>query len=259
VEHWDGTSWSIVPSPNIGTSYNELYGVAAVSANDIWAVGKYTEYSSGAYYILVEHWDGANWMVVPASDVGLNYSWFYGVAATSTSDVWAVGWADTSGSSPTQTLVEHWDGTSWRIVPSPNIGTSNNILFGVTAISAADVWAVGHSSSAQTLVEHWDGTSWSIVPSPNPNMGYITLYGVTAASINDVWAVGVINNAQTLVEHWDGTSWHIVPSPNLNANTNQLYSVAAHAGDVWAVGVAENEPSTDTSRTLIEHYISTCP
>src|SRR5438552_19193179 len=36
-----GTCWSVVPSPNVGTSLNYLWGVAAVSANDVWAVGAY--------------------------------------------------------------------------------------------------------------------------------------------------------------------------------------------------------------------------
>ena len=41
VEHWNGTSWAIVPSPNMGTGNNHLNGVAAVSASDVWAVGYY--------------------------------------------------------------------------------------------------------------------------------------------------------------------------------------------------------------------------
>ena len=38
-------SWSIVPSPNNGTSDNELDNVATISANNVWAVGRY---ASGA-------------------------------------------------------------------------------------------------------------------------------------------------------------------------------------------------------------------
>lgn len=37
-----GPDWTVVPSPNVGTSYNSLHGVTAVSANDVWAVGSYT-------------------------------------------------------------------------------------------------------------------------------------------------------------------------------------------------------------------------
>src|SRR5437867_4096935 len=34
--------WSVIGSPNVGTSSNVLNGVAVVSANDVWAVGYYS-------------------------------------------------------------------------------------------------------------------------------------------------------------------------------------------------------------------------
>src|SRR5207248_1838287 len=37
--HWDGSHWTQVPSPNIGTQSNYLIGVGAASSNDVWAVG----------------------------------------------------------------------------------------------------------------------------------------------------------------------------------------------------------------------------
>src|SRR5205823_2250513 len=42
IERWDGTSWSIVPSPNATTTNNALYGVTCVSASDCWAAGYYS-------------------------------------------------------------------------------------------------------------------------------------------------------------------------------------------------------------------------
>ncbi len=71
-------------------------------------------------------------------------------------DIWAVGF---SGSSTLpQTLVEHWNGSQWSIVPSPNVGTNLNSLNGVTVVSANNVWAVGVYFNAanlqKTLIEH---------------------------------------------------------------------------------------------------------
>src|SRR6187397_3012783 len=43
-----------------------------------------------------------------------------GVAGTSAVDVWAVG--DSYDGARTNTLIEHWDGTSWVQVPSPSPG-----------------------------------------------------------------------------------------------------------------------------------------
>src|SRR5439155_2801184 len=70
-----------------------------------------------------------------------------------------------------QTLTEHWDGSTWSIVPSPSQGTGHNYLRSVAVVGTSDIWAVGYISfgtTSQTLIEHWDGSSWSIVSNPNP-------------------------------------------------------------------------------------------
>ena len=48
-------SWSIVPSPNNGTSDNELDNVATISANNVWAVGRYASGANQLEQPLVEH------------------------------------------------------------------------------------------------------------------------------------------------------------------------------------------------------------
>ena len=57
-------NWTVVSSPNSGSSFNELNGVAVVSANDIWAVGDYT--NSNIYQTLIEHWNGSPGRLSPA-------------------------------------------------------------------------------------------------------------------------------------------------------------------------------------------------
>ena len=54
--HWDGSSWTIVPSASSGT----LNGVAAVASNDVWAVGSIVV---GSDQTLIEHWNGSQWQV----------------------------------------------------------------------------------------------------------------------------------------------------------------------------------------------------
>jgi hypothetical protein len=45
-----------------------------------------------------------------------------------------------------QTLIEHWNGTAWKRVWSPNRGGSANddILAGVAASSSTNIWPVGY-------------------------------------------------------------------------------------------------------------------
>jgi hypothetical protein len=266
VEHWNGAGWSVVSSPNASANNNSLIGVAAVAANNVWAVGSYV--GDDLYeHTLVEHWGGTSWSIVPSPSPGTNNSGrLLAVTARSASDVWAVGSYDSiSGQTDTtETLVEHWDGASWSAVVSPNPSTQDNVLSGVVVVSASDVWAVGVyvgvTLAALTLVEHWDGTSWTVMDSPN-GVGFNSLDAVAAVSANDVWAVGEYGgpgmDERTLVEHWNGASWSIVPSPNgtadpvPGANFVLIGVAATSASDVWAVG---NFTNGGPGQTLVEHW-----
>ena len=245
--HWNGVSWTpVAPAGN----YVALSGVAAVANNDVWAVGNAP--SANSYNAVTEHWDGSAWSFVPVPNGSTNAngqtsSQLVSVTAISSNNVWAVGWTDTSvnTSSFQGTLIEHWDGSQWTVVPSPNPkGSSQNTLTGVAAINANDIWAVGYTltTNNQTLTMHWNGSKWSIVRSPNGAYGN-WLSGVTALATNNVWAVGKSNNGgNTLILHWDGSSWSAVPSPDAqcgyySCTYNSLARISAvSATDIWAVG-----------------------
>src|SRR6266702_8664269 len=174
TEQWNGTNWSVVSSPNSGIGYNYLEGVAAVSANNIWAVGAYP-YNS-YYQPLIEQWNGTSWNVVSSPIIGTDGSVLDGVARVpGSSKVWAVG-DEVTSNGIVQTLIERWNGTSWNVVSSPNVGSYANYLEGVTAVSANNIWAVGWYEKSmngpiQSLLERWNGTSWNVVSNPNPAAG----------------------------------------------------------------------------------------
>ena len=137
------------------------------------------------------------------------------VAATSASDAWAVGGYSTS--TVGRALIEHWNGTQWCRVPSPQPGTSDG-LTGVAAISPTDAWAVGTyghqglmTPAGKPLVLHWDGTSWTQATAPFFG-GFSGLGGVSAVSATNAWAVGSVDSGShfiptTLILHWNGTTW----------------------------------------------------
>jgi hypothetical protein len=227
----------VVSSPNPGSFYNDLFGVVALSPTNVWAVGFHDV--GGNWKTLAMHWNGRRWRVAtsPSPDPTINV--FYGVDGGGANDVWAVGeiGADVSGN---YTLVEHWTGSTWTVVPSANGGTGENELREISALAANDMWAVG-VVDGDSLALHWDGASWSIVPTPNPALG-APLEGVVAIAPNDVWAVGGTGSSgldsSTIAMHWDGASWTIVPTPNPGgASVDRLFAVDAVApNDVWAVG-----------------------
>src|SRR5262249_36620895 len=143
----------------------------------------------------------------------------FGVAAAR-GRAWAVG-LRLDQAYRDRALIEAWDGTRWSIVDAPQPGSERDILFGASALSTSDVWAVGDQEGAdgrfRTLVEHWDGAGWSVVPSPSPGATGSHLYAVAAIGPRDVWAVGQqlghSDPDQALIEHWDGSRWSVVPSP----------------------------------------------
>lgn len=168
TQHWDGKNWNTVPSPNPGTAEicgdafyagDELTGVDAISSNDVWAVGSLC--GPGTAKTLSMHWNGNGWTVVPSPNKSpIDDSELSSVSALSKNDIWAVGDYQVAFQYEWDTLIEHWDGTAWTIVPSPNpIGSQVTYLTGVSAVSSSDVWAVGYShNGAKPLIEHWDGT-----------------------------------------------------------------------------------------------------
>ena len=194
--HWrpgsgsDGTlGWHPLdgrPQPNPGTSFSVLYGVAAVSASNVWAVG----------------WDGygtldrtLGWHQLAERDQSSG-GWepLSGISAQSASDIWAVG--DQAGDKP---LSEHWDGTAWHVVPAPGVPNNASQFNSVSVLSATDVWAVGicrhlpGAMRAYTLIEHWDGQQWQHCPQPEREQGQAQaqrLWSVAAVSAQNVWAVG---------------------------------------------------------------------
>lgn len=256
-------SWTVASSPNAGAD-DVLYGAAAVpGTNQIWSVGRF-DGSDGFYHTLTELWDGSSWSLVPSPNVANTNNLLNGVAVLSVSDVWAVGLSNSDGIHPGLTLIEHWNGSSWSIVSSPN-PTDFNFMNAVAAISTNDVWAVGdyenNKGIYKTLTEHWDGTSWSIIASPSHG-DFDSLQGATAIATNNVWAVGSFSKqrTQTLIEHWDGSTWSIVSSPNVGkgvSHDNYLEGVTAvsgNANDIWAVGKYYNPGTPHGYHTLVEHW-----
>jgi hypothetical protein len=273
------TTWSIADNPLVD-KYSELLAVSAASPSDVWAVGYHAAghpaNGSGTATPKIErtltmHWDGKAWTQVPSPNVGSGHNQLTGVAAISKGDAWAVGYtgldvdADPSAEDA-HTIIMHWDGASWALVPSPDVKGVNNRLKAVWAASSSDVWAVGDFGGGynpwfspnlpiwKTLVLHWDGATWKQVDSANPGQYGNNLYALAGISSDDLWAVGTNiptiggggggMNLTRLVLHWNGKEWQNVATPG---QANMLSGVAAlSTDDVWVVGALGTEGSSDS-------------
>jgi hypothetical protein len=243
IEHWDGTRWSIVKSPN-ASGASRLDAIAAVGPDDIWAVGQ------GGSGVLTEHWDGTSWSIVPAPFRGD----LTGVTAISSEDVVAVGLR--FGASVEKPFALRWTGSGWVRVPVQTDGKPNPIEFrAVSAADASHIWAVGLAQRPNyiwTLAEFSAGSGFTMVRTPTPKRGFDRLSGVTAIARNDVWAVGdsiprsfPAKSTHNVAMHWDGSAWTLVPAPtrrfaHFDQVDTQLAGVdAVTSTEVWAVGSSE--------------------
>ena len=304
IEHWEGTAWSVVPSPDAASRdgvspVDSLVSLVAISSDDVWAAGV-TQWplSVGLSFVaqpLVEHWDGSSWSLVnvpdpvapppdwalgdarpPTGAAPVGSAVLLGGAASSGDDVWLVGgYQEDSGITtppgPWETLTEHWDGSSWSVVPAPDVTLpepledgsphADDALTAAGVSPAGDLWAVGGAMPGSALTLQWAAGSWTLVPSValsvtrvapqapggggyglpdttglQPPSGAGTGVPALAAALSfggdDVWAVGAA------ILQWDGSSWQATYSVD-GQGLGYLEALgASDSGDLWAVGGA---------------------
>jgi len=267
IEHWNGAKWTVVPGPRSGGHTTGLTAVAAISRTAAWAIGNGTV--GGHAGTVFMRWDGTRWRYLP-SPAGTDLS---GLAVISAHDIWVVGTKmPTKSALKRRTLAEHWNGSKWTIVPTPNAfkgRTRNSSLYAAGGSSSRNVWAVGWYQSGptgldeSTLIEHWDGARWRVQPSPDGpgSKGESQLFAIDALSRTSAWAVGGHDTNRgsvlPLIERWNGVHWTTVPSKLQPGVTFAFLSgvAAVDPRNAWAVGEAltQNHPPI----TLIEKWNGT--
>jgi hypothetical protein len=123
---WHGAPAAAASTPAVV----RLGGVAALSSGNAWAVGAWRRTASSGYKTLIEHWTAGRWRLQASPSPGNDSNSLTGVAALSSTEAWAVGSYHTNGQS-LKTLIEHWNGTAWKVQPSPSPVTGNNTLSAV--------------------------------------------------------------------------------------------------------------------------------
>jgi hypothetical protein len=263
IEQFDGSAWSVVFSPDQGTSNNALNGVSMIPGGG-WAVGYYQ--AAGIFQPLALQWNGSQWSLespaaFPSDAV------FTDVDTLADGSAWAVGF-QTAADGTRSTLVENESGGTWAPVASPNVaGAADNTLMAVSGTAATGLWAVGYwlsPSGLMPLVLRYDTTqpspSWALVCGvPSPGNVETVLTGVDVLAADDVWAVGYLDNGsvkQPLALHWDGSTWTSTP-PVPGAGLLRDV-VAIGPGNVWAAGTYFNfNASPQRYQTLVLHYDGT--
>jgi hypothetical protein len=185
IQQWNGTAWSIVPSPNPDPNQNLLTDIDGASANDVWAIGNLgNDGYGGTTAGLVVHRNGTAWSQVnvpgTVSDGTFNVPTLQDVIAMSANDVWIVGHAFSWINFKIVPIALHWNGQTWQrtvMSTAPNDGQG---FQSIAALSPTRVYAVG------SVIARWTGTGWAAEAATVPGL----LIDAAATGTSTVWAVG---------------------------------------------------------------------
>ena len=182
-----------------------IYNIFLSNHHNMWAVGSYGK---------IFHYDGKDWILIPAPDKARGYNLF-DLFFLTPDNGWAVGEAMTIPIK--QGVIIHWDGKKWQYIDNPSTDSLTAIYF----TSADNGWAVGSNSH----ILHFDGSKWEKIAPPR----FCYLSDVYFISADNGWAVG----NEGVILHYDGKNWKEFASPT----KEPLYGVSfpdPHEG--WAVG-----------------------
>lgn len=260
--HWDGEAWTQVPTPSPspypGGTEAMLHAVGAVAPDDVWAAGEARGDAGGlsvGAWILVEHWDGSSWEVVPSppppGGVSINFSGtrVYDIVALAADDVWFGGlWGEPNAQASVtwRPLAMHWDGSDLQVhaTPAPYEAFYGFHIVDMSAVAPDDIWAVcnrnvagGHAQALVIL--HWDGDSWDLVDVDNAG-GERVLYAVEAIASDDVWIFGEdhwpAGPQDVFALHFDGSGWTEITGAPPARGTFALGPDAIYAGAGYNIG-----------------------
>jgi hypothetical protein len=240
IEEWNGATWSIVPSPSPGTG-SALMSVSCASTTFCAAVGSYGGESSGG--TLIDLWNGHVWTWDKAPNLAAVF--LTSVSCPTSTFCAAVGQNGTGA------VIATWNGTDWRLAPSPALLVP---LDGVSCASSSFCMAVGESPDCNIpgapgcfpngaqLAEVWNGTHWMRVPMPRTAGGGV--HDVSCTNVDFCLAGG--NDGIGLVEAWDGRAWRVVRLPD-----------ASSIADVTGVGCASPTACTLVPASLVDGTLVT--
>ena len=242
---WKGGRW--VSTPIADPAASEGFGsVADGGSGDVWAVGAQTDNPQvDPYQPRIRHWDGSAWQVTPfPGDTEITDNLQLNQVAAAGGKAWIAALDGVNGA------ILSWNGTRWTLQQI----SSAYELWGVTALSAADAWAVGFSSNSNTLALHWNGTTWQDESPANQNLN---LQDVAASGPGNVWAAGIYYNSDgtgpyLAADHWNGTSWTEYPIPALAGMEDYVFPLSLtvdSSGNPWIAAY-----SNRANRTAYYHW-----
>jgi hypothetical protein len=129
AEHFDGATWTVVPTPDDPASTGRLYGVAAIAPDRAIAVGTHSPVGTTVQPLAME-WDGSEWILIPTPAQPGGRS-FQAVDHTLTGATWVAGYEYG------RAFIARRNGGSWNLEFAPPVGIYRNRFYALHARSDA--------------------------------------------------------------------------------------------------------------------------
>ena len=249
--HWNGSAWTVTPTPH-PSGGALLYSVTAVPGTKDYLAGGESCTSVACPEAYMLEWNGSSWSQMALPALGGGSTDIAGVSASSATDAWAVGQSCKEFKGKCNVILLHWNGVKWSKVTIPNLSSIFPDLYAVVDLSPTDAWAVG-SSFLGSLALNWNGHSWVNVPVPGSG-GFTEGIDAVAAipGTSEIWALEAASGGQFMLK-WNGSGWRGYPLPP-EAGKLSFYQVsdvaASSTSNAWDVGYSYSESGTQPSLTI---------
>ncbi len=266
VEKWNGSAWSIVPSPNPVSNGNvNLAGVSCTGTGFCVAVGNYVSKAPEREHPLAERWNGTAWSLVSAPDSPKHSSTgLSGVSCVDTAFCMAVGSSGPAPGTlgPVSTVAERWNGSAWGLLTTPDPSPIQAELSDVSCTSSGFCFAVGNQAAtfggtSQTLSERWSGSAWTVVPSPDPTTTHPDFLGNVSCTGSSTFcmASGTYSTGSEvlpLMARWNGSAWSEVAAASRPGSTQNAPAGITCLGQTFCATAGFTNPSP--ASTLVEQW-----
>jgi hypothetical protein len=226
--HFSGDKWSTVTVPGSGG----ITAVAAVSANDIWAI---------------ESADSNGLLASAATRSALAAS----PAARS-----AAARLRAASSAATAPVVLQWTSKSgWQDAPQQPTLAATDQLISAVAEPGGDVWFGGSADNSakgtSPLTAEWNGTAWSVKDLPGKASSADWELGSMAPDgTGGIWALAADTNAER-IWHLNGTTWsQSRPAFGKHAWILEAVAVVPGTHSAWGVGGVQGRTKSSVSGLL---------
>jgi hypothetical protein len=145
-----------------------------------------------------------------------------GVTAISDTDVWLFGGGGFEGGVGTW----HYNGHSWA-----HLGGTADGLEMASAVSAANIWAIGSAQAPLDAIDHYTSGRWRQVSAAA--LTGVQFNAIAAISATNVWVSGMLPIGRESLFHYNGKAWSRV-APRWQVTVERI--IPDGQGGIWLSG-----------------------